>query len=78
MGEVKIQLAEEALVDEAAAQVSQLKLSPQYLHPCRGQSRSGATSCTCAGCHQHEMSITLSPNQGAEVELEMKQDAKVN
>lgn len=46
MGEVKIQLAEEALVDAAAAQVSQLKLSPQYLHPCRGQSRSGATSCT--------------------------------
>lgn len=46
MGEVKILLTEEALADEAAAQVSQLKLSPQYLHPCRGQSRSGATNCT--------------------------------
>jgi len=89
MGEVKIQLAEEARADEAAAQaptpppaeaiavvpaapastpVATTEVTPAPEQPAAPEQ----------AALQHEMSITLSPNQGAEVKLEMKQGAKVN
>ena len=89
MGEVKVQLAEEALADEAAAQaptpppaeaiavvpaapastpVATTEVTPAPEQPAAPEQ----------AALQHEMSITLSPNQGAEVKLEMKQGAKVN
>ncbi|MFK1212787.1 hypothetical protein ACIUY2_24965 [Pseudomonas aeruginosa] len=86
MGEVKIQLAEEALADEAAAQVSTTPpaeaiaavpaatpAAPTEVIPAPEQPAAPEQAAL-----QHEMSITLSPNQGAEVKLEMKQGAKVN
>ena len=89
MGEVKIQLAEEALADEAAAQAS----TPQPTEAIATVPAAPATTPAAPAevipapeqpaapeqaALQHEMSITLSPNQGAEVKLEMKQGAKVN
>ncbi|MBV6122221.1 transmembrane anchor protein [Pseudomonas aeruginosa] len=89
MGEVKIKLAEEALADEAAAQAS----TPQPTEAIATVPAAPATTPAAPAevipapeqpaapeqaALQHEMSITLSPNQGAEVKLEMKQGAKVN
>tara|TARA_R100000935_G_C2795966_1_gene148178 strand:- start:97 stop:777 length:681 start_codon:yes stop_codon:yes gene_type:complete len=90
MGEVKIQLAEEARADEAAAQAptpqpteaiaavpaapTTTPAAPAEVIPAPEQS----TAPEPVPGLQHEMSITLSPNQGAEVKLEMKQGAKVN
>ncbi|TRL95765.1 transmembrane anchor protein [Pseudomonas aeruginosa] len=89
MGEVKIQLAEEALADEAAAQAptpppaeaiavvpaasATTSAAPAEVTPAPEQPAAPQQAAL-----QHEMSITLSPNQGAEVKLEMKQGAKVN
>lgn len=89
MGEVKIQLAEEALADEAAAQApapppaeaiaavpaapATTPAAPAEVIPAPEQPAAPEQAAL-----QHEMSITLSPNQGAEVKLEMKQGAKVN
>jgi hypothetical protein len=83
MGEVKIQLAAEALADEAATQAPApaeaiavaapaavpAEVAPAPVQPAAPEQVAGL---------QHEMSITLSPNQGAEIKLEMKQGAKVN
>ncbi|MDX5433501.1 MAG: transmembrane anchor protein [Halomonas sp.] len=89
MGEVKIQLAEEARADEAAAQTptpppaetiaaapavpATTPAAPTEVTPAPEQPAAPEQAAL-----QHEMSITLSPNQGAEVKLEMKQGAKVN
>ncbi|HBN7636287.1 TPA: transmembrane anchor protein, partial [Pseudomonas aeruginosa] len=85
MGEVKIQLAEEARADEAAAQTPTpppaetiaaaptTPAAPAEVIPAPEQPAAPEQAVL-----QHEMSITLSPNQGAEVKLEMKQGAKVN
>jgi len=89
MGEVKIQLAEEAQADEAAAQATTpppaeaiaaipaapatTPAAPVEVIPAPEQPAAPQQAAL-----QHEMSITLSPNQGAEVKLEMKQGAKVN
>ncbi len=85
MGEVKIQLAEEARTDEAAAQTPTpppaetiaaaptTPAAPAEVIPAPEQPAAPEQAVL-----QHEMSITLSPNQGAEVKLEMKQGAKVN
>ena len=83
MGEVKIQLAEEARADEAAAQAptpqpteaiaavpaapTTTPAAPAEVIPAPEQS----TAPEPVPGLQHEMSITLSPNQGAEVKLEM-------
>ncbi|KJS33894.1 MAG: transmembrane anchor protein [Pseudomonas sp. BRH_c35] len=89
MGEVKVQLAEEALADEAAAQAP----TPPPAEAIAAVPAAPATTPAATAevmpvleqpaapelaALQHEMSITLSPNQGAEVKLEMKQGAKVN
>lgn len=89
MGEVKVQLAEEALADEAAAQAP----TPPPAEAIAAVPAAPATTPAATAevmpvleqpaapelaVLQHEMSITLSPNQGAEVKLEMKQGAKVN
>lgn len=89
MGEVKIQLAEEARADEAAAQTptplpaeniaaapaapATTPATPAEVIPAPEQPAAPEQAAL-----QHEMSITLTPNQGAEVKLEMKQGAKVN
>lgn len=89
MGEVKIQLAEEARADAAAAQTptpppaetiaaepavaTTTPAAPAEVIPAPEQPAAPQQAAL-----QHEMSITLSPNQGAEVKLEMKQGAKVN
>ncbi len=100
MGEIKLQLAEEAAADEAAAQtvatpsapvvaaaptppvatpvpkpVPAPAVAPQTQAPVQAQP--AAPEPQVAG-QQHEMSITLEPNQGAEVKLEMKEGAKVS
>ncbi|MDX7851234.1 MULTISPECIES: transmembrane anchor protein [Aeromonas] len=94
MGEVKLQLAEEARADEAAAQsaamtaavipspttapaptVVSAQPAPAKTVPTPAPQTAAAPQATG---QQHEMSITLKPNQGAEVKLEMKQGAKVN
>jgi hypothetical protein len=98
MGEIKLQLAEEAVADEAAAQNGatapavaaastaptatpapasvQPALIPVHAAPA-DQAQPAAPQPKVTG-QQHEMSITLMPNQGAEIKLEMKQGAKVN
>ncbi|HCT5750008.1 MULTISPECIES: transmembrane anchor protein [Pseudomonas] len=85
MGEVKIQLADEARADEVAAQTPTpppaetiaaaptTPAAPAEVIPAPEQPAAPEQAAL-----QHEMSITLSPNQGAEVKLEMKQGAKVN
>ncbi|EOU9457960.1 TPA: transmembrane anchor protein [Pseudomonas aeruginosa] len=89
MGEVKIQLAEEARADEAAAQTptppraETIATEPAVpattpAAPAEVISAPEQPAAPEQAALQHEMSITLSPNQGAEVKLEMKQGAKVN
>ncbi|MDG0898663.1 transmembrane anchor protein [Pseudomonas sp. GD03721] len=89
MGEVKIQLAEEALADEAAAQAAasapaaaapSAPVAPAVAPPPAPVAVAPAQPAATekpAGL-QHEMTVTLSPNQGAEIKLEMKQGAKVH
>lgn len=94
MGEVKLQLAEEARADEAAVQNAATTVAvvpspvtaptptvvpaqPAPVQAAPTPAPQNATKPQAVG-QQHEMSITLKPNQGAEVKLEMKQGAKVN
>lgn len=93
MGEVKIQLADEAAADASgAAQQPQSTMEPiATTFGAEAQEQSGvqpevlkpaqasATELkTPEAGQQHEMTITLKPNQGAEVKLEMKEGAKVD
>ncbi|MFM5385047.1 transmembrane anchor protein [Aeromonas veronii] len=92
MGEVKLQLAKEARADEAAAQNAAMTVAvvpspvtalaptvvPAQPVPVQAAPTPQLAAKPQAGGQQHEMSITLKPNQGAEVKLEMKQGAKVN
>lgn len=83
MGEVKLQLAAEAQATEVAIQstatgaavaqtaTSTTTANEQGAIPATGES-------TQAIGKQHEINITLAPNEGAEVKLEMKEGAKVN
>ncbi|MGF6694256.1 hypothetical protein M2318_004341 [Metapseudomonas resinovorans] len=87
MGEIKLQLAEEAVADEAAAPNSQAPAvapvvaaaapAPAPVVEAAPAQAPAAPQPQVAG-QQHEMSITLKPNQGAEIKLEMKEGAKVN
>jgi hypothetical protein len=94
MGEVKLQLAEEARADEAVVQNAAMTIAvapspvivpaptvapaqPAPMQAAPAPSPQTAAKTQAVG-QQHEMSITLKPNQGAEVKLEMKQGAKVN
>ncbi|MDH0436253.1 transmembrane anchor protein [Aeromonas caviae] len=94
MGEVKLQLAEEARADEAAVQNTAMTVAvvpppvtapaptvapaqPAPVQAAPAPAPQTAAKPQAVG-QQHEMSITLKPNQGAEVKLEMKQGAKVN
>ncbi|MDH0432545.1 transmembrane anchor protein [Aeromonas caviae] len=92
MGEVKLQLAEEARADEAATQNGAMTaavvpspvtaptptVAPTQPAPVQAAPAPQTAAEPQATGLQHEMSITLKPNQGAEVKLEMKQGAKVN
>lgn len=94
MGEVKLQLAEEASADAISDQnatavvavaaipapalvveVAPVQPTPEQAVPAPAQQ--AASKPQVVGL-QHEMSITLKPNQGAEVKLEMQRGAKVN
>ncbi len=83
MGEVKVQLAEEAAAESlppvvmqpAPAQEASPSVTPA--EPVAEMPASRDPVPATAG-QQHEMSITLEPNQGAEVKLEMAAGAKVN
>lgn len=83
MGEVKLQLAAEAQATEVAIQsaatgaaVAQTATSTTAANE-RGAIPAAGESTQAMG-KQHEITITLAPNEGAEVKLEMKQGAKVN
>ena len=100
MGEIKLQLAEEAVADEAAAPNSQAPAAAPVVAaaapapaPAAAPVQSAPASAPVVEAapaqapaapqpqvagQQHEMSITLKPNQGAEIKLEMKEGAKVN
>jgi len=63
MGEIKVSLAAEAEADEAKdAQEIVVETEPQ----------------TQAETQSHEMSVTLAPDEGTEIKVAMKKDAKVN
>ncbi|OWJ89913.1 transmembrane anchor protein [Pseudomonas sp. A46] len=100
MGEIKLQLVEEAIADEAAT--AKAEPTPAASAPAVATSEPIAPSAPASvqavpaptqaapiqaqqpvaeplvTGQQHEMSVTLSPNQGAEIKLEMKKGAKVN
>lgn len=83
MGEVKLQLAAEAQATEVAIQgaatgvaVAQTATSTTTANE-RGAIPAAGESKQAIG-KQHEINITLAPNEGAEVKLEMKEGAKVN
>ena len=83
MGEVKLQLAAEAQATEVAIQsaatgvaVAQTATSTTTANE-RGAIPAAGESTQAIG-KQHEINITLAPNEGAEVKLEMKEGAKVN
>ncbi|AOE86666.1 transmembrane anchor protein [Pseudomonas sp. TCU-HL1] len=100
MGEIKLQLAEEAVADEAAAASTErapavtapaavavapaapapepAQAKPAVVEPQTATPTEPAPSKPEVAGQQHEMSITLKPNQGAEIKLEMKKGAKVN
>ena len=94
MGEVKVQLAEEAAADALAANPASSAESPAPVISQPAPVREASSAATpvepvvkvpasqdpvpAATGQQHEMSITLEPNQGAEVKLEMAAGAKVN
>ncbi|WP_071871224.1 transmembrane anchor protein [Atopomonas hussainii] len=89
MGEIKIQLAEEAAAD-AAAPVAQAPAEPQPVAQPAPQPVVADVSQPVAAAApakpaepevtglKHEMTISLNPGQGAEIKLEMKKGAKVN
>ncbi|GLZ87946.1 hypothetical protein Pres01_39970 [Metapseudomonas resinovorans] len=100
MGEIKLQLAEEAVADEAVAAKAEpasadtapavaavepttpsaptpAKAAPAPTQTAPVEAQQPAAEPQVTGL-QHEMSVTLSPNQGAEIKLEMKKGAKVN
>lgn len=90
MGEVKLQLAEEAAADAAvqpvaapAADVAQVPTpAPQAIIVAEPQPTSAAapaeTVAEQATGLKHEMSISLEPGQGAEIKLEMLKGSQVN
>lgn len=89
MGEVKLQLAEEAAADAAAGNPVSVAIVPTAVaQPAQVESVSPPAPVTETAVtqepvpepsgQQHEMSITLAPNQGAEVKLEMVKGAKVS
>lgn len=100
MGEIKLQLAQEADADQgstAKAEPAPVNAAPVVAAiepvappaPASVQAAQAPVQAAPAQVQepiaepqvsglQHEMSITLSPNQGAEIKLEMKKGAKVN
>ncbi|WP_191833847.1 transmembrane anchor protein [Pseudomonas fluorescens] len=90
MGEVKQQLAEEAAEDAAAIDPVRTDIAPAAaaVQPAQVEPVSPPAPVTEAvvtqepipepSGQQHEMSITLAPNQGAEIKLEMTKGTKVN
>jgi len=90
MGEVKLQLAEEAAADAAAGNPVSVAIVPTAVADQPAQVESVSPPAPVAETavtqkpvpepsgQQHEMSITLAPNQGAEVKLEMVKGAKVS
>lgn len=87
MGEVKLQLAEEAAADavapaaapQAAAPVAQ-PAPPPAVAPAAEPAPLTATEPVAAETagQQHEMSISLAPGQGAEIKLEMLKGTQAN
>lgn len=79
MGELKVALAEEAIAEEA---------TPEPPAPAAAQPAPAAAPVAAAPAsppqpaqvarQQHEVNLTLKPNQATEIKLEMKQGAKVN
>jgi hypothetical protein len=90
MGEIKQQLAEEAAADAVAGSPASTDIAPAAVAVQPAQSEPLAPAEPVAETavtqepipepsgQQHEMSITLAPNQGAEVKLEMAKGAKVS
>lgn len=95
MGEIKVQLAEEAAADTAADNAA-LQTSAPVQQPAPAApvpapepvvAEAPAAAAPAAPVaeapakpagQQHQMSITLAPNQGAEVKLEMRKGARVD
>lgn len=73
IGEIKVSLATESAAEQQAATVPQM---PANAPPIPAQQTEHGHD--HAAFQQHEMSITLQPNQGVEVKLEMKKGAQVS
>lgn len=78
MGEIKMQLAEEAKADEAATALAETPAaSAATSNPAVGQAIPAVTSAVQSG-RSDEIAVNLEPGQGAEVKLIMVQGAKAN
>ncbi len=90
MGEIKTQLAEEAAADRAASQ-PQPASAPATVAPARPDQRSSllgtvvarlfinsAAAQNAPAARSDETNVTLRPNQGLEVKLDMRQGTRVN
>lgn len=85
MGKIKIQLAEEAAADAAvdsAALQAAAPVAPAQpaiaATPAPAAAPAAPSAPAKAAGQQHQISITLAPNQGAEVKLEMLKGARVD
>jgi hypothetical protein len=93
MGEIKTQLAKEAEADRAADRAGSAPAQgvPTAPTPSAGDKRSSlletifapfaigsAAAQTATAARSDEMTVTLKPNEGAEVKLQMKKGAKAN
>ncbi|WP_431483026.1 transmembrane anchor protein [Pseudomonas solani] len=85
MGKIKIQLAEEAAADAAvdsAALQAAAPVAPAQpaiaATPAPAAAPAAPSAPAKAAGQQHQISITLAPNQGAEVKLEMRKGARVD
>ncbi len=75
MGQIKMQLEAEAEVATAAEAEAGIPAAPAAVAP--ATQTAAATSATASG-RSDEMSITLTPGEGAEVKLAMTRGAKAN
>ncbi|MDG9782702.1 transmembrane anchor protein [Metapseudomonas otitidis] len=85
MGKIKIQLAEEAAADAAVDSATLQAAAPVApaqpaiaATPAPAAAPAAPSAPAKAAGQQHQISITLAPNQGAEVKLEMRKGARVD
>jgi hypothetical protein len=78
MGEIKMELAREAAVAEAAEVVAAEAPPPAAVAANEPASDSTANQAAAPVPNSHEVTITLEPGQGKEIKLAMREGASVN